>query len=1543
MKKRLFLSIAAVLWGIFNVCSQTVSVKQAEKLANNFINYNYYPDKLDNFLQFSQLNLVKTVSKNGSPVYYIFNFKKTDGFIIISATNSAQPVLGFSFSNNYLSDDEKPEQFDAFLDHISTQLGQLPVQKNEMAINAEKEWAELSDRNALSKKERDTLIYDVAPLITANWGQGCGYNNFCPEDDAGYCGHALVGCVAVATGQVMSKWDYPATGTGSSCYDHWKYGQLCADYENTTYDWANMTDDSGNDAVATILSHCGISETMGYGTSGSGTMSESAGIALKKYFKYSQDLIWTFKNGYTDDNWNKLIKSEIDAGRPVIYSGGNHAFNVDGYKNDNFFHVNWGWSGSYNGYFYLNDLTPGSSNFTSGALAIVGIIPETLYTGLSNANVQALSCNTPFSGNTENGANNVNRYNKKDGSWAGFDQTGKEQLFSITTAQKGTIKAHLSNIGDNNLDVFILTHLHCDSVIAFGDESAAAHNCPSGTYYIVVDGAKGASGDFTLTASCPADQPDLYAEGFVLGQRYLESLQTGVKLSYKLMNVGSKDAGSSKVKFYYSSDNQLNPGDIFIESKEFNSVTAGESLDVNSFITMPDNLPEGDAYILMLLDGDNEVAETDENDNLYYVKTEIVPQGKLDCSNAVTLLDDEWYWGNTELLGDSLIDMYSGDGMTGNEVVHVYTPDFDGVLELDVTEKSGGKLSFMFLKSCNENLVDHYAGVYGNDTISTAKYAVSANQTYYIVVDAKKDYSGSYGIRARFPEKCATPKIEVQFTDKCKGDSKSSFYVNGGYDTYQWYKDGFPIMNETDNSFWNEDGSGGYYAEITANGCTFYTDTVTLTYSPKPEAPVISSVETETCEGNSIELKLTSPANDYSFQWIKGYNDNIDGETGKTYYANESGSYKIAVTNKSCTVESDKIDIYIKPAATDIGNILPISSDNLSYAWLFPAHRYSEDATGNWQTLYGNNNPVQVADRDGREKEAIMLNGTDQYLFTYSKQNNPNVFSVNIWFKTTTAKGGRIVGFGNSSSGESSESDRHIYMANDGRLHFGVYHNWQVQTVGSSQPYNDGQWHMATAMLSADGMKLYVDKKLVGQNASVTSGWDFEGYWRVGWDNLDGWNHKPASSYFEGSVDDIRIYSRKVTEEELKVLYENLIVDIAVSQTDFCGSNSGQAEIEIVNSQPGIQYLLRNNSDNSPIGSAQSGNAETLTFKTGSLNKTTSFNIFSTVTATGCERQLDTIITIKVSPAQPQVTIEADKTIPMGTATTISASTTGGAGDYIYQWSPEDGLIDATVESPETVSLRSDVTYSVTVTDKNHCTAEDEIKISVVGDPLKVTASVDKEQINAGETITLDVSVSGGSGSYTYSWTSIPVGFTSNEKSPSVGPTADTEYMVEVHDGSQTVTSSIKVTVIHKQTIELVAGWNLISFNLEPEIKDIKIVLPNAKIVKTFNLFFDADQDEFLNSLSTIEAGKGYLVYNAIDEKVEITGILVKTNGHASLQTGWNLIGVPFSESTTFEDAFGTELPNIKVIKDFDGFWQNGGLLNSLEKLEPGKAYFVKQ
>jgi hypothetical protein len=144
-------------------------------------------------------------------------------------------------------------------------------------------------------------------------------------------------------------------------------------------------------------------------------------------------------------------------------------------------------------------------------------------------------------------------------------------------------------------------------------------------------------------------------------------------------------------------------------------------------------------------------------------------------------------------------------------------------------------------------------------------------------------------------------------------------------------------------------------------------------------------------------------------------------------------------------------------------------------------------------------------------------------------------FSVQVWFKTTTAVGGKILGFENTRTGNGSRADRSLFMTTDGRVGFGTYRS-RIRTVVSTRTYNDDTWHQATATQGNGVTRLFVDGVLVAGNA-LTGAQPGSGYWRLGGGNLDGWPEKPASAWFAGSLDEFAYYKKALSAATIAAQY----------------------------------------------------------------------------------------------------------------------------------------------------------------------------------------------------------------------------------------------------------------------------------------------------------------------------------------------------------------------------------------------------------------------
>ncbi|MBQ2077592.1 MAG: C10 family peptidase, partial [Bacteroidales bacterium] len=312
-----------------------------------------------------------------------------------------QPILAFSDEGAFVSDN-MPDHIRFFLDGYTDEI-QYTID-NQQVSNTEiqRQWDALISESHVLPKDGNVV---VGPLLGNNqWNQTKYYNNLCPADATGnvaYGGHAAVGCGALVMGQVMRYWRYPATGTGSHSYNSSNYGTLSANFGATTYHYESMPyrlivsnhPDSCVDAIATLLYHCGVAVNMNYGPSASVANSNKIVAALSTYFRYPATVQYIERGSLPSSRWLNYLKGELDEGAPFMYGGsgsyGGHVWTCDGYRDDNYFHFNWGWGGQQNGYFALTNCS--SYGFNSNHAIIIGIRGPELPENIEELNSQNIN------------------------------------------------------------------------------------------------------------------------------------------------------------------------------------------------------------------------------------------------------------------------------------------------------------------------------------------------------------------------------------------------------------------------------------------------------------------------------------------------------------------------------------------------------------------------------------------------------------------------------------------------------------------------------------------------------------------------------------------------------------------------------------------------------------------------------------------------------------------------------------------------------------------------------------------------------------------------------------------------------------------------------------------------------------------------------------------------------------------------------------------------------------------------------------------------
>ena len=351
------------------ICAVVVLANPVEPEQASTVALHFMMRQMPAVTRSTECTLAYTKSNDRSDaLFYVYNVG--GGFVIVSADDAVKPVLGYS-TNGSFDPQNIPANCAAWLQDYADQIAYVKEHNLSASETVQQEWTELEEGRMPSRSGNSRA---VEPLITTTWDQSPWYNSLCPGEDDD---QAVTGCVATAMAQIIKYYEYPAHGLGTHGYTDSYYGDLFVDYENTTYRYDLMpneldwdTPDEQVNAVATLIRDCGVAVNMAYSSYESSAYDLAARAAFVTQFGYEAHIA----NKDEDSVWIVMLKEELDQARPIFYSGkgrfwgsnGGHAFICDGYDANDFFHFNFGWSGSYNGFFQIgaittDDYTPGSN------------------------------------------------------------------------------------------------------------------------------------------------------------------------------------------------------------------------------------------------------------------------------------------------------------------------------------------------------------------------------------------------------------------------------------------------------------------------------------------------------------------------------------------------------------------------------------------------------------------------------------------------------------------------------------------------------------------------------------------------------------------------------------------------------------------------------------------------------------------------------------------------------------------------------------------------------------------------------------------------------------------------------------------------------------------------------------------------------------------------------------------------------------------------------------------------------------------------------
>lgn len=377
--KRIYLSLLTLILVTIQVIAEPVDAEKALEIANDF-----WANKVS-LKKNIQSRLLPTEGALKAPsratskedvAYYVFTEANNNGFVIVSGDDRLNPIVGYS--TNAVSG-EMPPALSAWLEEYSEYVNDVRAGKAKPTLHKAKQ-----------------VSSSIEPMLVTAWDQDGPYNNMCPILGNGQ--RAYTGCGNTAAAQVMRFHKWPSSPIADVEWDNNITGETeFCEMKSHVYDWDNMLcnyliskySETEANAVALLMADLGKATKSVYEPGITGNISPNIIYALVHVFNYSPELFIADRMSYTYEEYIALIRENLNNRQPIIYCGfgqnydGGHGFVCDGIDENNLLHIDWGWSGIYNGYFDMAIMEPRgngigglSDRYNVGQHAIVNIKPR---------------------------------------------------------------------------------------------------------------------------------------------------------------------------------------------------------------------------------------------------------------------------------------------------------------------------------------------------------------------------------------------------------------------------------------------------------------------------------------------------------------------------------------------------------------------------------------------------------------------------------------------------------------------------------------------------------------------------------------------------------------------------------------------------------------------------------------------------------------------------------------------------------------------------------------------------------------------------------------------------------------------------------------------------------------------------------------------------------------------------------------------------------------------------------------------------------------
>jgi signal peptidase I len=192
-------------------------------------------------------------------------------------------------------------------------------------------------------------------------------------------------------------------------------------------------------------------------------------------------------------------------------------------------------------------------------------------------------------------------------------------------------------------------------------------------------------------------------------------------------------------------------------------------------------------------------------------------------------------------------------------------------------------------------------------------------------------------------------------------------------------------------------------------------------------------------------------------------------------------------------------------------------------------------------TYTGNLTYRQSGSGTGSPGTSVLLGGGGARMVTGgSAIAGPTTFTLEVWMKSTSTTGGKLIGFESTQASTSSKYDRHLFMRNNGLIVYGGWTGGTQRLIVTPRAYNDGVWHLVVVTARPNGSNqtstIYVDGTAV-VTGTTTQLSTYTGWWRAGYGALATGSNYPSSADFEGSLDNVAVYAAELSAARVLAHY----------------------------------------------------------------------------------------------------------------------------------------------------------------------------------------------------------------------------------------------------------------------------------------------------------------------------------------------------------------------------------------------------------------------